>query len=902
MPSNSKLFVKPFIGGINTELSSVEDAILYTADELNCTILPEGIRGRRLGFNIERDGQWVEGDAVKASTIYYWDNVGKKNFDYIVVQRDTMLHFFISSEKQSSRQKTEETIDLTRYKVSDDITPLKFSSVSGDIIVAGSWLNPIKISWDYDNSVFEVKQVNIKWRDLLGIDDGLRIDQMPSELTPEHKYNLYNQGWDKRVYDKDNNSAHAVDKFHEEVKLYPSNNMLHFLDKRGDTNSDYDAFEIMKHFYGDTPAPKGHYILDYFTRSRTVASGIELEESLTLSEKTVFTWAKDDYWRKRFGSNYTVIEMKETGSGGFKASDCLENPNNPYKKIPMSFSGALTSVAFEIRDFSYLNGSNTVLSNDEAHRTFEYMKDVPWYTGPLKVTLIGVDENGIEETLYEEVYNAPQQAYIGDVFAKDIFPLRENVTFDKYYLKLEMLGVDENTWIKLAADWNILITAVTASSALPSNDVIEGRIQDIECFNGRYFYLIGDTVLFSQVLKDDGTGFDKCYQEADPTSEEISDVVDTDGGYVKFPTMGRGLAIKTFNRGVLVFGDSSVYGLISPMEQIFTATNYDIVELSRAGLIGSASVVTTSDSVYYWSPLGIFRIGISAETGNTLVAQSVSISTIQEAYNNIPLYSKKNCKGVYDYVNNRIYWYYPTDENNLHKMTGCLVFDLTYKSFMMFKIGDAVEEMPHIVTAYNTPNAFEIAPTIYVRVNGERVVSNNNPVLAAEEKSEFKRWTAIKHLIDDGNGSFSFGDYNSREFKDFDKVIYDSYMVSRPIMFTGYSAYGNPINDTSTDKQVPILQTLFKRTEQVKLANGKDYLAASGAQIRVRWGWSLDSRSNRWDMVQNGYRPQKDFLHDEYVESRIHVRGRGKAFQVEIRNDDNKDFRLAGMNILVRSR
>ena len=900
MPSNSKLFVKPFIGGINTELSSVEDAILYTADELNCTILPEGIRGRRLGFNIERDGQWVEGEAVKASTIYYWDNVGKKNFDYIVVQRDTILHFFISSEKQSSRQKTEETIDLTKYKVSEDITPLKFSSVSGDIIVAGSWLNPIKISWNYDNSVFEVKQVNIKWRDLLGMDDGLRIDQMPAELTPEHKYNLYNQGWDKLVYDKDNNSKHAVEKFHEEVKLYPSNNMLHFLDKRGDTNSDYDAFEIMKHFYGDTPAPKGHYILDYFTRSRTKASGIEVEGA-TYSEK--FT---------------NALMMRESEKSAdiqtdfiiHNAEGMLEPILSASSKTPREYvsliqpSQEFSSLTIQIRDACKKSGE-LINNNGGGHirnfKTSGYL--CPWYTGPIIIKVYGIDDEGEEHFIEERAYVFPEDGRIGDIAVSDTWVWGQN----NKYLKTKINIYLQNYEVfkqSLAGYWRLdtFFYANDSNKNLPSNDAITGRIQDIECFNGRYFYLAGDTVLFSQVLKDDGTGFDKCYQEADPTSEEISNVVDTDGGYVKFPTMGRGLAIKTFNRGVLVFGDSSVYGLISPMEQIFTATNYDIVELSRAGLIGSASVVTTADSVYYWSPLGIFRIGISAETGNTLVAQSVTINTIQEAYNNIPLYSKKNCKGVYDYVNNRIYWYYPTDENNLHKMSGCLVFDLTYNSFMMFKIGDTVEEMPHIVTAYNTPNAFEIEPTIYVRVNGERVISNNNPVLAAEESSEFKRWTAIKHLIDDGKGSFSFGDYNSREFKDFDKHSYDSYMVSRPIMFAGYSAYGNPINDTSTDKQVPILQTLFKRTEQVKLANGKDYLAASGAQIRVRWGWSLDSRSNRWDMVQNGYRPQKDFLHDEYVESRIHVRGRGKAFQVEIRNDDNKDFRLAGMNLLVRNR
>lgn len=42
-------------------------------------------------------------------------------------------------------------------------------------------------------------------------------------------------------------------------------------------------------------------------------------------------------------------------------------------------------------------------------------------------------------------------------------------------------------------------------------------------------------------------------------------------------------------------------------------------------------------------------------------------------------------------------------------------------------------------------------------------------------------------------------------------------------------------------------------------------------------------------------------MHDQYVESRIHVRGRGKAYQIEIRNDENKDFRLVGLNTLVRT-
>lgn len=1038
MPSNSRLFVKPFIGGINTELSSVEDAILNTSDELNCTILPEGIRGRRLGFNIERDGVWIESIAKDATSLYYWDNVGKRNFDYIVVQRDNVLHFFIYSGTNISVQKIENTVDISKYIVnsSSDKT-LKYASISGELLVVGDWIDPLKISWDFDNSSFKVKKVNIKWRDLIGLDDGLDIDQMPAELTPEHKYNLYNQGWDKLVYDKDNNKSPAVDKFKDEISLYPSNNMLHYLDKRGDTTSDYDTFELMKHYYGNTPAPKGHYILDYFSRSRTKVSGIVVEDAASVEnfENVVIMH------RTKIESDAYINALKD-GS-----AHAMAHALNP-EAAPVYFqpSTPVSSLTIHIYDACLQNGQpfpNTRWGMYE--RDYDDLREDlgfrDWYKGPVQLKLYGVDAEGEEYLIKTEEYTISKEGRVGDLAISDVWNFDDVLEYDRYFLKINCLNFEDLQWA-IAGYWKVDLQTYSTEGGgqLKSNDLIKGRIKDVVCFSGRYFYLVDDTVLFSQVLTETGQGYDKCYQEADPTSEEINDVIDTDGGCVKFPSMGYGKALKTFNRGVLVFGDSSVYGLISPAEQIFTATSYDIVELSRAGLIGPESVVSTSDRVFYWSPLGIFQIGISEQTGNTIVAQSITVSTIQELYNNIPNFSKEHCKGVYDYVNNRIYWYYPTDEKHIEKLSGCLVLDLTHNAFMQFKVGEPSMNLPYIVSAYNTPNAFEIKPTMYVRVNGEKVIADSSPVIAAEEKEDnFKRWTAIKHLVDTGDGRFSFGDYNSREFKDFDKHSYDSYMVSRPIMFAGFSTFGNAIQDTANDKQVPILQTLFKRTEQsgllpkqlpkyrknedkmgisdfytdtdttfnvkegylksgnvfVNLDNfekpighitvtawgykdgenvgrlgegywtdgnyyegeqpkrisidikpvsntivdtvhvyvnvhhgqsqtegntevhtntvitiddgsvkGKDkaYIAASGANIRMRWGWALNDRSNRWDMVQNGYRPQKDFLHDEYVESRIHVRGRGKAFQVEIRNDDNKDFRLAGMNLLVRSK
>ena len=582
------------------------------------------------------------------------------------------------------------------------------------------------------------------------------------------------------------------------------------------------------------------------------------------------------------------------------------------------------------------------------------------------------------------------------------------VAYEKYRVRVqfsEMTYLPNSGWSTRypgAVTMNIKLPILEdgdpfAELAITGND----RCIDVAYMAGKFFYLAGDTVLFSQNIKDDGTGFDRCYQDSDPTSEEISDIYPTDGGYIKFNTMGDGLALKTFNRGVLVFGRDVVWGLVSPLNGRFTATDYDTVELSRAGLVGAQSVVAVANFVYYWSPLGIFRVGVNQQTGSTMVAENISQQTIQSFYNNISQESKELCRGVFDYCNNRIYWFYPEDpENAPENLNLVLVYDLNYNAFMPQDISAGGA----ITAVFETINSYEIQPTVYLRAGTDRVVAGSENVVAIDDDDDtlYNRHTAVAHcaLLNLGkdtydraedieliSGTFTlaniygklntitiscpeeetvtitvsadgitletftdvalsetptvltiaaadnhdvyeirytsftgqihahvvynitpendrygitFADFNSREFIDWEESSYDSYMVSHPITIEGTSAYGTEYGGTYANKQVPILQTLINRTEGVPLTDG-GYTTPSGAYLRIRWGWSLTDLSNRWDIVQNAYRPQKDFLHDEFVESRIHIRGRGKSYQIEIRNDSNKDFRLAGMNSLVRN-
>ena len=851
MPRDGKIFVAPFIGGLNTETSSVVDMPLNTADELNCTIYAENIRGRRYGMSIERDGEFFSiGEDVSPQSFqgYFWKNVGKTSQDFIVYQVDNTLHFYDAAQKPFSIAKNPSTVDLTDYIV-DELKfynyPVKFVSGAGTLLVASKYLKPIQISYDFGTSTFNVEEVDIKYRDLDGVDDGLDIDEQPSALSAFHNYNLQNQGW----------SLTEINKFYQDKNKYPSNNLQWFIGK--DSSGSYNTEELLKHYFGNTPAPKGHFILSYFDRNRAKASGIYGDTARKANWAYRNTWTSS---RSYCGIVITNFTQEFEASEGTATAGTLQFSRLARKTWKRSWGPWDGDVEIYIDGY---NGSEWTQIFSDTHR------------------FLGTGEGGSNTA---ETYNMTWD---------------NETTYRKYRIRcvFQQNGTATSFDGRLY-ELPVMVTAAATLSIAEDGDPFaservtrDDKITDVAYMSGKFFYLVGDTVLFSQTVTDDNKGYDKCYQDADPTSEEISDIIPTDGGYVKFQTMGDGLALKTFNRGVLVFGRDVVYGLISPLDGRFTATEYDTVELSRAGLSGPQSVVSVANYVYYWSPLGIFRVGVNLQTGSTMVAENISQLTIQSFYNNIPQYAKEKCRATFDYCNNRIYWFYPTKGSDQSRLDGVLMYDLNFNAFCPFKISDGGK----VTAVFDTINSYEIAPTMFLRAGGQRVVAGGNPVTVTEEDPAYSRYVAVGHCILTDQG-ISFGDFNSREYIDWDSSPYDSYMISHPMT---KESSGN--GDTYFNKQVPILQALFKRTEEGRLLPPKKYIAQSGAYIRMRWGWSLADKSNRWDLIQNAYRPQKDFFYDDYVESRIHIRGRGKSYQVEIRNDENKDFRLAGLNLLVRT-
>ena len=818
MPSQSVVTLRPFIKGLNTEINGTIDSTENTADELNCTIYNDGTRGRRYGLSLERYGEYFETDKAQAYSGYLWKNVNKTPLDLIVYQTDTTLHFYRYTQKPYSINKIEATIDISKEVV--DLTNFLYSVVSysivdGRLIMVNKYMNPIIIKFDEDTQTFSYEKITIYYRDFEGLEDGLRVDEMPTTLSNNHHYNLVNQGWQEN----------EIQKVFNDNKKYPANNMQWFLGK--DSSGAFQTGNLLAKYFGNSKAPKGHCILDYFERDRSAASGIYSDEGRRLQSYSYFarypsgSWAWCYEWKVK---NFT-IEIPNSGG------------------IANSFN-----VQFTV--------CNNYLSTPEQGATCELYG----YDGSKWVY---IDR---ESFTFKDKGNSTK-------------PITNETNYKKYKIDIQLS-------VEVSAIGCVGAVNMRGQTSIFPYTGTSTKVIDVATMAGKIFYLAGDTVLFSQTVDEDATNIGKCYQDADPTSEELSDLVPTDGGAVKFQAMGDGLALATYNRGVLVFGREKVYGLLSPADKKFSATEYDTVELSSAGLAGNKSVVSVADSVYYWSPLGIFRIGTNMNTGSTLVAENIASGTIQQYYNGISQYSKDNARGVFDFATNRIYWYYPLSDGEPWKLNGVLVLDLNYGAFMPYKISDGGA----VVGVFTTLVAERNRPAYHMYAGDSLVKAGEDNVIAKEVVTKYDRFQALQHCIIDDNGNISFGDYNSRDFKDWLTSSYDSYMLSVPLTF----------DSTFYNKQAPILQTILARTEEAPTKIAKKYLGASGAYLRMRWGWANDYLSNRWDLIQNCYIPPKDFLYIDYIVSRVHVRGRGRALQIEIRNDKDKDFRLAAINVLVR--
>ena len=277
-----------FTKGLITEVTGVNSPENSVTETNNVSYDRRGRASKRMGFDYEIDHVLNPIDGQGVHIEYLWETVSDNTaIDFVVVQIGSKIHFYESTMGQGalSTGLKSFSVDLLAYKTSqaseanvrDNYS--SFTSGKGNLFVAHPFCETIRVSYDTDTDTIEVNTINIRIRDLEGVEDGLAVDARPNVLSPEHNYNLLNQGWYATAQTDDGGTIGSVlYKWIGTWGNYPSNKDVwwHFLDTSSIGREYFNTSLVgsVSDFYGNTPSAKGHYILNAFELDRGAVSGL----------------------------------------------------------------------------------------------------------------------------------------------------------------------------------------------------------------------------------------------------------------------------------------------------------------------------------------------------------------------------------------------------------------------------------------------------------------------------------------------------------------------------------------------------------------------------------------------------------------------------------------------------
>lgn len=433
-------------------------------------------------------------------------------------------------------------------------------------------------------------------------------------------------------------------------------------------------------------------------------------------------------------------------------------------------------------------------------------------------------------------------------------------------------------------------------------DVETSRFKAVTAFSGRVFYAglesskNAGAILFSkqiEVLEELGD----CFQVNDPTSEDISDLLDTDGGVVRIPDAVNIKYLYAFGANLFIFADNGVWSL-SGVDGVFKATEYSLRRVSYTGLLTADAFVEAEGVPFWWSRSGIHTLSFDAASGAPS-EQNISLPTIQSFWDDIGSTSRALVKAVYDRLNKKIYWAYPSvGETFVNKFNNFLVLDIPLGAFYPWTVANESSATDYIM-GLAVYSGYGSDDTVLNVVSGaDSVVSGADSVISTQLSDFATGDPAIVLLIRDGTtGKLTMGGFTGEDYLDWGSANYSSYAVG------GYDFMG----DLLLKKTAPFIVVYSRVTEEGWVASGTGYdpVHPSSLLVSAYWDFSNSASSSpqqayryRTPPVVNPADLSSFGYPDSVITTRLKVRGRGRSMRVKFESEQGKDFLLLGYGVL----
>lgn len=555
-----------------------------------------------------------------------------------------------------------------------------------------------------------------------------------------------------------------------------------------------------------------------------------------------------------------------------------------------------TQITFRIRDYEWLGDrssydeqvSTTSLSNARKYDTY----NCGWEGGDKDVATNALTTYEASESAYPPLTHP----WFSGKNSSGDFSVSE---FQKVYAGTSRLtnGHFIYNLFDIDRESKSSITGVT-------NYTETSRFTTVEGYAGRVFYSgmssskNSSKIFFSQVLEDMAAQIGELLQINDPTSEYLSDLLDTDGGFLAIPEAQNIKKLHVFGPRLLVFAENGVWS-ISGVDDVFRATEYSVSKISEIGLDNVGSFISAGGRPYWWSFNGIHTLIVSEQ--GVLEERNLSQNTIQTMWNEITPTQRDNISATYDSLNSKLFWFYPSkDETVSNKYNEVLIYDEVLNAFYPWRISDKSADTPYVIGAIYIKNAGQglVSHNVVDSLGNQVIDSLGNNVVAFIEGRTDTGTSDVKLLAYDPSGSITFAEFSNTEFYDWGTEDYSSYAEA------GFNFQGDMISF----KTSPYIIVYLERTETGWTGdeiNGYEPVRPSSCLVSSY----IDFKDTPSSNPQQAYRYKYPLVVDEtsltsfdypqeVVATRLKLRGRGRSYRLRFESEAGKDFNLLGWEVV----
>jgi len=431
------------------------------------------------------------------------------------------------------------------------------------------------------------------------------------------------------------------------------------------------------------------------------------------------------------------------------------------------------------------------------------------------------------------------------------------------------------------------------------------RFQTVAAFSGRVFYAgltsakNGGKIFFSKLLENI-TEVGQCYQQNDPTSEDFSDLLDTDGGVINLPDAMNIQKLYVLGSSLYIFAENGVWR-INGVDNVFRATEYAVQKVTSTGIQNARTFVDVEGIPVWWSKHGIHTVTVDSVSGNAS-DENLSIPTIQEFFDKIDGNAKDKCKGTYDSINKRVLWFYPKNGESVdNKKNRVLTLDVALQAFYPWEVSDEVADTDYILGAeYYSGFGSDILDVNVVTATGDNVVTSTGDNVIIQRLSQIAQAdSSIILMVYNGTtDKMTMGLFKGTDFLDWNSADYTSFAEA------GYDFMG----DLILKKTSPYIQVYMRPTEEGytgTLQTGYDPIRESSLFVSAFWDFRRSSSSDPQQAYRLKYVPVVDPTNldlwdypEEVVSTRLKLRGYGRSMRVRFESETGKDFVLLGYGVL----